>query len=667
MIKTIGGITFDDPYAWLQADTEEALVWQKARTEEAVSAARDTGWFDTVYASGQRHAGLHMELVMPPRRLGGRWFWRDADGAIFVGDSPKAAGRALVTPADLVDADDPRPAQVWFFEPSPDGRWCAVAYAPGGDTDGWWVVVDVASGAPTAARVPSLLFNSPRPGWLPGGAGFYLADRTETAAHRLSLITPEGTLRNEVTFSPSEVPLSVPSIVPQVAPEGRWVAGLSAPHELVVLQLGDVAAGTWRPFLPRDFEGECYGDWLDGDTYLAIVTDGAPRGRLVAIPAATSRDRSTWREVLSESEAVLRTVVVTSTHVVLLVLRDVSLGIELLDHAGAPVGPVPVPPYSATMRTLLRITQPTEELVIDRGSFLEPPAAYRVDTTARVLDPISEPAPALEGVVVRQEFAAAADGTRIPYFVIHRVGIETGSPQPTLVYAYGGYNAPITPTYLGHIVPFVDAGGVFVVANIRGGGEYGSAWHLAARRHTKQTTFDDLYAVAEQLIAAGATTPDLLALTGFSNGGSTAGIALVQRPDLWRVVAPGAPQFDWMEPVGPGPASDAMRSYATSEYGDPDDPADAAVIFGISAYHNIRDGVAYPAVFSTFGASDPGCAPYHGRRFTARLRDATSSGRPVHLRVWPDTGHGGTGDLGVQWNAEWLAFVMQQLGMTPPG
>jgi prolyl oligopeptidase len=651
--KTIGGIAFDDPWAWLQDETPEARAWQDERTAEATAAARTSGWYERVYRSNLVHDALNTELMMPPRRAGGRWFrLGESDGqpAMLVDDQP------MVRADELVDPDDPRPVQLWFFEPSPDGRWCAVAYAPGGDTDGHWIVIDAASGRPTAARIPSLLFNSPRPGWLPGDGGFFLADRTGNGGHRLTVFTPDGAATTTVELP---LPDTVPAVLPQVSPGGQWAVALSAPHELRVRAVRDRRTGEWRAFLPDDFEGECYGDWLNDDDYLAIVTEGAPRGRLVAIPAATSSDRSTWRELLVEGDAVLRTVFVTATNVVVVQLEDVALGIRTLDLAGSPVGSVDVPPYSSTLRSLLRIPQRTEVVVIDCGSFLQPPALYRVDPDHLV--PLDGAARALDGIDVDQRFAESPDGTSIPYFVVKRQGVD--GCRPTLLYAYGGYNAPITPNYLAHVLPFVEAGGVYVAANIRGGGEYGATWHLAARRHTKQTTFDDLYAVAEDLIARGVTTAEQLALTGFSNGGSTAGIALVQRPELWRVVAPGAPQFDWMEPVAPGPAADAMRSYATSEYGDPDDPDDAKVIFGISAYHNIRDGVAYPAVYSSFGALDPGCSAYHGRKFTARLRAATSSDRPIHLRVWPDCGHGAVGDVGAQWNAEWLAFVMDQLGM----
>jgi prolyl oligopeptidase len=176
----------------------------------------------------------------------------------------------------------------------------------------------------------------------------------------------------------------------------------------------------------------------------------------------------------------------------------------------------------------------------------------------------------------------------------------------------------------------------------------------------------DLFAVAEQVIADGVTRPDRFAMTGASNGGLLAGAAIAHRPDLWRVVVPVVPIFDQMEPLPLDPQFDPVRAIFFEDYGDPSHPTMSKVLYSYSPYHSVRDGVAYPAVFQVFGEKDLGCMPFHGRKFTARLQAATTSGRPVLLRVWKNVGHGG-GDTetSVLLPTEWVGFIMRELGMEP--
>lgn len=658
----------DDPWAWLRAFDDGVRSWQEEESLRASETARATPAFPWVYALNLENQTADSALYSPPRLLAGRWFRRELAGeptGVFVSDAPDGLGRPLTTAVELVSLEDERPVHIWFFEPSADGHYCAVSYSFGGDTDGHWVVVDTASGTRLPVHAPSLLFNSPRPGWLPDGAGFLLGERAASGAHRLTLVRLDGSVETVVEHDLKDVGALVPALLPQVSRAGTWVAQLSAPHELAVRRLGHLATGVWRRFLPEDYHGECYGEWADDETYVAIATEGSPRGRVVGIPAATSTDRSTWQELVPESDAVLRALTVTPEGLVLLELRDVSLGVRFIDLDG--VGhDLPIPAHGSSLRTTLRLPSPTDAVVIDYQSFTRSPSFVELDTRRHLLRSLGDEATELPGIVVDQQFATAVDGTRLPFYVVQRADLPREGVLPTLVYAYGGYNAPVTPAFLGHNLPFVRAGGRYIVANLRGGGEYGEDWHEAARLLTKQTTYDDLYSIVEYIIECELATPNLLALQGFSNGGATAGVAAVQRPDLWRVVSPGAPMLDFLQVVEAGPSAEAMRSYMTSEFGDPNDPEQGAVLLAMSPYHNIRDGVAYPAVYSVFGASDPGCAPFSGRVFTARMRSATSSGLPVLLRVWPDTGHGATGDAGAQWNAEWMAFVLDELGMDVP-
>jgi prolyl oligopeptidase len=207
---------------------------------------------------------------------------------------------------------------------------------------------------------------------------------------------------------------------------------------------------------------------------------------------------------------------------------------------------------------------------------------------------------------------------------------------------------------------------VYIHSNLRGGAQFGREWYNAGRLHNKQNTFDDLFAVAEDVITVGIASADRLAFKGDSNGGLLAGVAIVQRPDLWRVVVPGIPPLDMMETLPDDElTTPGTRAIFAEDYGDPTNPSDAPVSYAYSPYHNIRDDVDYPAVLQLFGERDFGCRPFNGRKFTARLQAATTSDRPVLLRVWRNTGHGPREpEIAARWHAEWLGFVMYHLGMT---
>ena len=213
---------------------------------------------------------------------------------------------------------------------------------------------------------------------------------------------------------------------------------------------------------------------------------------------------------------------------------------------------------------------------------------------------------------------------------------------------------------MGELAAFVDAGGIVVLPNLRGGAEYGRAWWEGGRLANKQNTFDDLYTIAETLIAAGVTSSDRLAVAGASNGGLLAAAAAVQRPELFRAAVPLVPLTDMLRFP-----RDAYGREMSEDYGDPNDPAAAEGLFGYSPYHNVRDGTEYPAMLVVCAANDIRCPPWNGRKLVARLQRATSGDAPILLRVWPDAGHLSALGGEPQHTAEWLGFVMAELGMTP--
>lgn len=453
-----------------------------------------------------------------------------------------------------------------------------------------------------------------------------------------------------------------------VSTDGRRAVAVAEPHEHVALVHVDLDTLAVRPFLPADWDGDCDGTWIDGDTYVARVNGPDSRGRVVAIPADTSTDVATWRELVPESEGCICWAGVVAGRLYVGDLVDVSGRIRVFDLTGTLMqilpldgpGSVPSLDYERTIRPLSDVFTFTHE------TFMRSERVLLHDAETGELHELQADRHRLDDVVAEQRFAVSRDGTRVPYTIVHRGDLDLSRPQPALVFAYGGFNTSILPSFPTVFVPFIEAGGIFVQASLRGGGEYGRPWHDGGRLANKVNTFDDLAAVAESMIADGITAADRTAFHGLSNGGMVAGAAVVFQPHLWRVVVPTVAVYDMMDMLPLTPDTAWVRSIVAEDWGDPTDPDNAAVLLTWSPYQHVTDGVDYPAVFQVFGAEDRMCRPFQGRKFTARLEEATSGDRPIHLRVWKGTGHD-PGAHAAEYTAEWLSFVMDQVGLAAPG
>ncbi|WP_282105822.1 MULTISPECIES: prolyl oligopeptidase family serine peptidase [unclassified Crossiella] len=659
-----------DAYAWLNEDTAEVLAWQEQQVSAAIAAARDFhGFADLVEELRPLLAGQLAGVLADRRLVAGRWFWLGQDEAgtgqaIRVAEDRDSPGRVLVAAAALTaERGDGRATSLIYPEPSPDGKLLAFNAAAGGDPFGRFLVVEVETGERLPVEAPAMQGNLVRPGWLPDSSGFYLAGRSADGAHELRFFPVRG--GESVPRGLPGVPPTSLAVVPQVSPGGSRVLVVTAPHEHLAALVGDTGSGAFRAFAPEGFRGELYGDWVDEDTYVAISTD-TPRGRVVRIPVATSTDPDTWEELIPAGDLVLRSLYRLGEHLVVTALNDVSLDVRSYSLAGVPVARAALPAASASfaLTVLSRLPTGSAALTFTASSFTSSDTMYELDPATGALDVLTQGV-TLDGITVEQHFATSADGTRVPYFVLAREDLDRSRPQPTLVNAYGGFNIPKLPTFLGAMTPFVRSGGVYVHANLRGGSEYGREWYESARREHKQRTFDDLRAVAEDLVWRGVATPETLAFQGSSNGGLLAGVAVTQQAELWRVVVPTMPVLDVLAPLAEGPGTAMIRAVYEKDYGNPADPADAAVMAGYSPCQNIRAGVSYPAVFVVVGNSDISCPPSQARRFVAGVRDASRSGRDVLLRVWTAVGHGSMdAGVGAEMQAEWLGFVLRELGMT---
>jgi prolyl oligopeptidase len=394
-----------------------------------------------------------------------------------------------------------------------------------------------------------------------------------------------------------------------------------------------------------------------------FTTSGAPRGRLYAVDPARP-ERARWKEVIKQSDEVLQDVVYFRGGLAAASLRDAALHLRLYSADGAPRGDIPLPGLGAL--TALTGARDVAEICYGFVSFVVPTDIIRVDVSGeaptsaswrRLQAPIDTAAFEVERVMV-----TSRDGTRLPLFLVHRKGAKRDGKQAALLSGYGGFDHSMLPSWTPSVIPFLEAGGTYALAVLRGGGEYGEDWHRAGMLGSKQNVFDDFVAAAEWLIANRVTSAGRLAISGRSNGGLLVGAALTQRPELFRAVVCGVPLLDMLR-------YHRFRIAALwiPEYGSPEDPEAFRWLSAYSPYHHVRDGVAYPAVLLHTAASDTRVDAMHARKMTARLQAANPKGKPVLLRLESHAGHGAGKPLAkviAQIVDEW-AFVFWQLDMKP--
>jgi prolyl oligopeptidase len=661
--NTIGGITYEDPLQWLEEGTEEVLGWQAEQNRLARDYLRSIPGWDRLRSTVER-LYANAFWCWAPERYGDRWFRKFVpEGArltaLEVSDSPRGQGEVLV---DLNSIAPDRMATFNFW-PSPDGRRLAYGLLDqGGDAS--FKVLEVDSGR-------TLVESLPHPGvssvaWLPDGTGFYyLVQETEQVAgataesSRVYLEHVDSRRPPE----PQTLPLHQPASHLTLSADGRYVIVHSAgtgPH-----YLRDLATdGDWQPFL-GDASAKFRGTVMD-NRFVAVTDEGAPRGRVVSIPLATAMDRATWRELLPAGDAVVFSITPVGRRLVVAEHAGGATRLRVLGEDGALEGEIPLPgrgmAWIGPGRGEGLVAPGRDECTFVFSSLTRSPASYRYDLNARKLEPLTEPKAVIDDVVLIERVARSADGTPIPYKVVARADVDLGVVQPTIICGYGGLNIAWLPLYLFTLpAAWIELGGVYVHAHLRGGGEFGVEWWQAARRHTKQKTFDDLYAIAEALIAGGQASPERLGVFGSSVGSLPAAVAVTQRPELFRAAVAMLPVLDLLR-CRQDPTT--MVDIVGEDWGNPDDPDDAAVLHGYSPYHHVEEGTPYPAVLIDCGSFNRTCPAWHGRKMAARLQAATTSGHPILLRV-REVGHNPQMSPAqmMEREVEELAFFVKELGL----
>jgi prolyl oligopeptidase len=533
------------------------------------------------------------------------------------------------------------------------GHLFVCGWLVGGTEEGVFEVVD-GSGERRGGRFAFSTLTEPA--WLPDDAGLFVnapdIERTRMAIWYLNLATNE--------FSIEDAPTDGLFNVPQVSPTGDHVAVIVGSIQRRPAWILDRGSGSWQPFLD-DGWGHCVGEFL-GDEYVAVTTMDAPRGRVVAIGLAGRR----VREIVAESEAVVRAVqAVDRNRLLVSEYLDAACHLRLVDLSGneledppedepgtitpdAAAAPVIGQPMAAASAT-------SAEFTYIHSSFRRSAGVYAYSTSTRLLRIVRKPAIINDDLTVTTESVFANDGTRLPVHIVSHSDV-TADAAPTLVSVYGGFNVATLPRYLAWVHAFCSLGAKVAFPIVRGGGEYGDAWWQAALRARKQRTFDDLYTIAEHLLATG--TSSALAVHGSSHGALVAAVAITQRPDLFAAAAAIAGIYD-MTGFNRDPITAAI---VVGEYGDPDNPVDRPALAAYSPVAHPHPDC--PPAIVVAPQDDIRCPLWHAEALVGALKSAAPD-QDILLRVWPNMGHAGGVAAGspAERNAEWLAFVAKHLGL----
>jgi len=686
VVDTIQGVRVADPYRWLEDwNDPKVKAWSDAQN------ARARAYLDALPSRGT----VKTELTRLIAETSPAYTHLSAKGAfvfamytdaskqqpmlVVLNAGADPASRKIVLDPNQLDAKGL--TSIDWFVPSPDGKRVAVSLSKNGSEDGTLHVFEVPTGREIDTPIPRVQF--PTAGgslaWTADGNAFWYtrypgadapeADRhfnMQVYFHRLGTDAKADTLALGAKDGLERVS--------EVFLENRYRRGAV----LASVQRGD--GGQWafyvlKPEAPAE-EVATYDDRIvfatigPDDAIYAISRAGAPNGKVVKCAAPCAR-LTQAKTIVPESGVAILSGGAESHDIDLtlsssrLFVRDIVGGpnqIRIFDLDGRPEGKLPLPEIAANSEI-----EPLAngDVLFDVSTYLEPryyakwsPQTGKAEETAlKVTSPVSF----ADAEVVRV-FATSKDGTRVPINIIEKNGTKRDGHNPTLLYGYGGYGISMTPSFLGPSRRiWLDAGGIYAIANIRGGAEYGERWHQEGMLTHKQNVFNDFAAAGRYLIDMGYTSHDKLALMGGSNGGLLMGAMITQHPKLARAVVSAVGIYDMLRVE-----LDPNGAFNVTEFGTVKDPEEFKALYAYSPYHHVVAGTFYPAVLMLTGAMDGRVNPLHSRKFTAALQAASNSGLPVLLRTSANSGHGIGSSLNerIAEQTDQLTFLFDQLGMT---
>jgi len=672
------GVSVADPYRWLEdlqaEDTRGWIEAQNALTRRQLDALPLRGWF----AGRLRQLLDYPRTGLPDREAGVyAYTWNPGQAeqdVLRVTQDLGQPGEVVVDPVAL------RPdgtLSLGDFKLSPDGAWLAYSLSDGGSDWRTWQVRNLATGKDEPGPLVGTKFTNVS--WSRDSRGFYYSrypedpkvpggydDRRQVAVYFHRLGTPQSA--DPRVYAIQDHPSRDP--YPEVTEDGRFL--------IFHVEDGYTSSGVYYQRLDAGRPVGAVVRLLDrwdalyqflgvvGEEFYFQTTQAAPRGRVIAVDLARPQPEH-WREVVPQAPDALDTAALIGGQLVLAYVQDAHARIRRFDLLGKPLGEVPLPGQGTV--TGLAGTPDNPEAFYAYTDFTTPRTVYRLDVATGSAAGFNAGRPDFDPArfVTEEVFVTSRDGTRVPLFIVRRRDLPAGLPRPTVLYGYGGFAVSLLPAYSASRMAWIEAGGIYAQAILRGGGEYGEDWHLAGTRLRKQNVFDDFIASAEWLIRHGITTPDQLAIWGGSNGGLLVGAVLNQRPELFAAAVPSVGVMDMLRYQT---ASLNARKWS-SDYGLSENPEEFAALRAYSPYHNIRTEGCYPAVLVQADANDDRVAAWHSYKYAAALQ-AAQAGRecaaPVLIRIETRTGHGAGASVSklVDEYADQWAFVAAATGLNLP-
>lgn len=673
------GVAVADPYRWLENDVrEDAEVAQWVAAQNAVTDAYLANLPGRAAFKTRMTQLYDYERIGTPTKKGGRYFYSRNDGlqnqsVLYVRDSLDGAGRVLIDPNGW-SADGATALAEWV--PSEDGHKLIYSVQDGGTDWRTVKVLEVASGKPMTDEVKWVKFSALD--WAKDGSGFYYSRFPEpkSAGTFQSLNTDQAVYFHRLgTPQSADVKLFAtpdrPDLnnVGQVSDDGRWLitTSSSGTDDRYELNLIDLASEDRKQrMLIPGFENNWSYIGNRGSTFYFQTNKDAPLLRVVSLDVSQAKPVPKTiiaEDVSGERGATLDGVSLVGGKLIADYLVDAKTEVRVYDLAGKLERKIALPGIGSAGGFAGNFDD--DETFFAFTSFARPTTVYRYDVKTGGVAVWAQPKVAFdpEDYSVEQRFYATKDGTRIPMFVIAKKGIDRTGGSPTLLYGYGGFNISLTPSYSVTRMAWLDAGGVVAVANLRGGGEYGKAWHDAGRLANKQNVFDDFIAAGEYLKAQGITGQDQLAIEGRSNGGLLVGAVVNQRPDLFAAALPGVGVMDMLR-------FDKFTAgrYWVDDYGYPSKETDFRTLYVYSPYHNIKGGRDYPAILVTTADTDDRVVPGHSFKYIAALQAADTGSAPKLIRIETRAGHGSgkpTTKI-IDEFADMYAFIGYHTGLTTP-
>ncbi len=684
--ETLHGVQLTDPYRWLEGDNSDPDNQGVVTPEVTAWTAAQNAYTRTILDELPGRKALEDRLrplmevgaVTRPVIRGERYFYTKREGnqnqpVVFMRNGHDGEDTVLIDPAIL---DPSGLTTVTWFSPDTSGKLLAYGTYSQGDENTTLHLLEVDTLKKLDLEIPD---KTQSPDWLPDASGFVYNN----------LKDPNNPYSGQVMFHRM----------------GTDPAGDALLFRQFTKEENEKLATTWGPYggLSRDGHWLVLGYWIDtksndlwivnfdeflktgeidkkvvtvgdpgvvlgvavfGDTLLIQTTKGAPQGRIVAT-STSQPDTSNWRDLVPErADAVIESVAWGDGVFAVTYLKNASNVVEVFDMTGKSLGVLEQPGIGSVGVSAER---DRTEAFLTFTSFNYPTSIFRVDLANPGAKPVLWQSPevpvAPESVEVKQVWYPSRDGTPISMFLVHKKGLEFTGETPTQLYGYGGFNVSLTPSFSATLFQWFEAGGLFAMPNLRGGGEYGDAWHEAGILEKKQNVFDDFIAAGEWLIANDYTNSKKLAIRGGSNGGLLTGALTTQRPDLFKAAIVGVPLLDMLRYQ-----NFLMARYWVPEYGTAEDPEQFKFLLEYSPYHQVKPGTEYPAVLLTAGEHDSRVHPAHARKMAALLQASTTSDparQPIMVWVDQDAGHGQGKplDLRLRDVADQRIFVMWQLGM----